>query len=108
MFRSRKFAELSRFSVVSVFPSTPAYTAQTAPGPCELRPSMRKDPALLGDGVFFIFRPMQSGCETGTAQCRTSAINAPKPTNIPPVNRLNACATLRRLSVAPIRVPNNA
>ena len=39
---------------------------------------------------------------------RSNAIIAPKPTNTPPVTRLNAFATRRLLSVAPMRVPKPA
>jgi hypothetical protein len=43
-----------------------------------------------------------------SAQCRTSAIIAPNPTNTPPVSRLKALATLRLLSAAPMRKPKSA
>ncbi len=44
----------------------------------------------------------------GKPYCRIKAIIAPNPTNTPPVTRLNAFATRRLLSVAPMRVPKPA
>ncbi|CAB3802248.1 hypothetical protein LMG28688_05526 [Paraburkholderia caffeinitolerans] len=49
-----------------------------------------------------------AGCRKARAYWRMSAIIAPKPTNTPPVTRLNAFATRRLLSVAPMRVPKPA
>ncbi len=43
-----------------------------------------------------------------THHCRINAIIAPKPTNTPPVTRLNTFATRWLLSVAPMRVPKLA
>ncbi|KGS22127.1 homoserine/homoserine lactone efflux domain protein [Burkholderia pseudomallei MSHR5492] len=75
------------------------------------RPAETTTPRAVTDAGRFIRSCGAAGRAEPAArvfQCRTSAIIAPKPTNRPPVSRLNAFATFALRSVTPIRVPNDA